>query len=87
MPIPGQDLLCDVDKSEEKARVKDDVVVDVLASGPGILATTTRAEERRLVRKLDRRIIPMLAIMNLFSGLSFLCVGAFFAETNLALSS
>ena len=85
--MPGHYLMRNVDKTEEKVQVENDVVVDVLVSGPEMGAAFTRAEERQLVRKLDRRIIPMLAIMNLFAGLLFSFVDAFFAETNRPFSS
>ncbi|PIL23420.1 MFS general substrate transporter [Ganoderma sinense ZZ0214-1] len=55
-------------KVAQKAHVKD-TIVDVLASEAGEVAGSTKAEESRLVRKLDRRIMPMLAVMNLFASL------------------
>ena len=52
----------------EKARTQD-VVVDVLLdSDSAERSASSRDEEIRLVRKLDRRIMPMLCIMYLFAG-------------------
>ena len=59
-PQPGEG------KAEAKAPSKD--VTDVLASErEASVAVALRLEERQLVRKLDRRIMPMLAVMNLFA--------------------
>ena len=55
-------------KVGEKARTQD-VVVDVLLDGDSAeRSASSRDEEIRLVRKLDRRIMPMLCIMYLFAG-------------------
>nr|VWP00386.1 Transcription factor [Ganoderma boninense] len=64
--MPGQENRLDVDKAEEKAQAEN-VVVDVLAREP--VGPASREEERGLVRKLDRRILPMLAVMYLFAAL------------------
>ena len=55
-------------KVGEKERTQD-VVVDVLLDGDSAeRSASSRDEEIRLVRKLDRRIMPMLCIMYLFAG-------------------
>ena len=52
---------------EEKGHTEK-VIVDVLNSEVGGVSSASREEERRLVRKLDRRIMPMLALTYLFAG-------------------
>lgn len=61
-----QETQSNMGKSEEKAHIQH-IVVNILDSEPGGVAAASRAEERRLVRKLDRRIMPMLAVMYLFA--------------------
>ena len=52
----------------EKGKVED-IVVEVLDEDrQGRSSNITEEEERRLVRKLDRRIMPMLGLMYLFAG-------------------
>ena len=52
---------------EEEKGQPNDVVVQVLAQNIQGLSVS-KEEERRLVRKLDRRIMPMLGLMYLFAG-------------------
>ncbi|PIL23415.1 MFS general substrate transporter [Ganoderma sinense ZZ0214-1] len=66
--MSGQVFPSNEAKLEEKAQVED-IVVDALTSKPSEVAVASRAEERWLVRKLDRRIMPMLATMYLFATL------------------
>ncbi|KAI1787542.1 MFS general substrate transporter [Ganoderma leucocontextum] len=66
--MSGQETQPSVSIGEEKGQVED-IVIDVLASEPNRITVASRAEERRLVRKLDWRIMPMLAIMYLFAAL------------------
>ena len=52
----------------EKLQVEE-VVVEVLADNRQELPSNiSEEEERRLVRKLDQRIMPMLGLMYLFAG-------------------
>ena len=52
----------------EKEQVEE-IVVEVLDEDrQGRSSNITEEEERRLVRKLDRRIMPMLGLMYLFAG-------------------
>ena len=54
-------------KVGEKARTQD-VVVDVLSDGDSAeRSASSRDEEIRLVRKLDKRILPLLCAMYLFA--------------------
>ncbi|KAM5533771.1 hypothetical protein V8D89_012546 [Ganoderma adspersum] len=66
--MSGQNSQPNEGKVEEKAQVED-IVIDALTSKHGGGAMASRAEERRLVRKLDRHIMPMLAAMYLFATL------------------
>ena len=76
--MSGQNPLSIDGKAAEKAHVED-IVVDALTGKPIGIAVASRAEERQLVRKLDRRIMPMLAAMYLFASasLSSLCLYPF----------
>ncbi|KAM5533765.1 hypothetical protein V8D89_012540 [Ganoderma adspersum] len=67
--MSGQQPQPDEGKVGEKAQLEE-VIIDVITSEPSGVAVASRAEERRLVRKLDRRILPMLAVMNLCSSLN-----------------
>ena len=74
----------------EKGQVEE-IVVEVLdEDSQGQSSNITKEEERRLVRKLDRRIMPMLAAMYLFASAS-LCLFAYtvvlVAEADCASSS
>ncbi len=84
--MPGQEYhQPSVGNAEEKAQVED-VVLDALVCAPGGVAGASKEEERRLVRKLDRRIMPMLAVMYLFAG-ELLHTDIFTAETKYGSSS
>ena len=52
---------------EKEKGQSNDVFVQVLAQNIQGLSVS-KEEERRLVRKLDRRIMPMLGLMYLFAG-------------------
>ena len=57
-------------KISGKARTQDVVVGVPLEGDPRERSASSKDEEIRLVRKLDRRIMPMLCIMYLFAGKS-----------------
>ncbi|TBU63610.1 hypothetical protein BD310DRAFT_588396 [Dichomitus squalens] len=58
----------EVGKYDEKEQVND-VVIGVLLVEPDERSPIAKDEEKRLVRKLDRRIMPMLCILYLLSAL------------------
>ncbi|KAI1794382.1 MFS general substrate transporter [Ganoderma leucocontextum] len=66
--MSGQETRHNSRNVEEKVQVEN-VVVDVMSSEPGGVSLASRVEERQLVRKLDRRIMPMLAVTYLFTVL------------------
>ena len=52
----------------EKGQVEDVVVEVLIEDRQELSSNISEEEERRLVRKLDRRIMPMLGLMYLFAG-------------------
>ena len=65
----AEDLRGDEEKSGEKEKEKlQDAIVDVLIDDASEQSAHLKEEERRLVRKLDIRLMPILCILYLCAG-------------------
>ena len=69
-----EDLRGDEEKSGQKEKEQiQDAVVDVLIDDASEQSAHLKEEERRLVRKLDIRLMPILCILYLCAGELNIC--------------
>lgn len=79
MPTAVEEENLGTHRTDEKgdARFEEERVVDWMSPFASLPDTQRLQEEKRLVRKLDRRLMPMLCAMYLFACVYLLCLRQF----------